>query len=199
MNIVHSYFHDFIALFFPELCSACGNSLLKNEEVICTACIYHLPYTNFHADADNKVVRQLSGRFPFAQANALLYFSKGGRVQSLIHELKYNNNPQTGYKLGQLYGNILLQHAGWTMPDMIVPVPLHKKKLRKRGYNQSEYIAAGLAASLKIPAETGLLLRHTETETQTRKSRYTRYENMKNAFTVKESAGLLMYSQYKGR
>jgi ComF family protein len=187
VNIVKSYLHDFLALFFPELCSACGHNLFKNEQVICTNCTYHLPYTNFHTDPQNKVVRQLWGRFEFIQANAFLHFSKGGKVQNLMHELKYNNNPQTGYRLGELYGNILVKHEAWIMPDIIVPVPLHKKKLKKRGYNQSEFIAAGLAASLKIPMETGLLFRQSETETQTRKSRYNRYENMRDAFAVNDA------------
>lgn len=130
------------------------------------------------------MVRQLWGRFQFLQANAFLHFSKGGKVQNLIHELKYNNSPETGYRLGELYGNALIKHEGWVMPELIVPVPLHKKKLKKRGYNQSEFIAAGLSASLKIPVETNLLSRRNETETQTRKSRYNRYENMKDAFAV---------------
>ncbi|HEY0668208.1 MAG TPA: ComF family protein [Sphingobacteriaceae bacterium] len=184
MNIIKNYLQDFLALFFPELCSACGQNLFKNEQVICTNCTFHLPYTNFHTDAENKVVRQLWGRFQFLQANAFLHFSKGGKVQNLIHELKYNNSPETGYRLGELYGNTLANHDGWVMPDLIVPVPLHKKKLKKRGYNQSEFIAAGLSASLKIPVETNLLSRRNETETQTRKSRYNRYENMKDAFAV---------------
>lgn len=185
-----SYFQDFLALFFPELCSACGKNLFKNEQVICIGCIYHLPYTHFHTDPENKVVKQLWGRFPFLQANALLYFAKGGKVQNLMHELKYNNNPETGFKLGEIYGNVLKGYEGWVMPDVIVPVPLHKKKLKKRGYNQSEYIAAGLAASLKIPMDNAQLFRQSETQTQTRKSRYNRYENMKDAFAVNDAPKL---------
>ena len=188
MNFVKSYLQDFVSLFFPELCSACGNNLFKNEQVICTSCTYHLPHTNFHTDPQNKVARQLWGRFEFIQANAFLYFSKGGKVQNLIHEMKYNNSPQTAFRLGELYGNALLTNKEWIMPDVIVPVPLHRRKLRKRGYNQSEYIAAGLSATLNIPQENGLLFRSAETETQTRKSRYNRYENMTDAFTVKDLA-----------
>lgn len=188
MNIVKSYLEDFLSLFFPDLCSACGRNLFKNEKVICTGCTYHLPYTGFHTDPENKVVRQLWGRFQFIQANAFLHFSKGGKVQSLMHELKYNNSPETGYRLGELYGNTLLTFEAWIMPDAIVPVPLHKRKLKKRGYNQSEHIAAGVASALNIPLETGLLVRQAETETQTRKSRYNRFENMKDAFAVKNAA-----------
>lgn len=185
MNLVKSYLQDFLALFFPELCSACGNSLVSNENAICTDCIYHLPYTHHHTDTGNKVARQLRGRFPFLQAHAFLQFTKGGKVQNLIHELKYNNNPRAGFRLGELYGNVLLNCEEWIMPDVIVPVPLHAKKLRRRGYNQSEYIASGLAASLNVPVENKLLLRKNQTATQTNKSRYGRYENIKDAFDVK--------------
>jgi ComF family protein len=190
VNLLISYFQDFVSLFFPELCPACGNNLMKSEKIICTGCIYDLPYTNFHTDPENKVVKQLRGRFPFLQAGAFLHFTKGGKVQNLMHELKYNNNPETGFRLGELYGLALMDYNGWIRPDLIIPVPLHKKKLKKRGYNQSEHIAAGLSSALNIPFESSLLYRQNDTETQTHKSRYNRYENMKEAFALKDSGHL---------
>lgn len=182
MNIARSYLQDFWGLFFPELCTACGKNLFKNEQIICTSCIYHLPYTNFHLDNENRVARQLWGRFQFVQAVSYLYFQKGGKVQSIMHQLKYNNSPQTGFRIGELYGYDLKRSASWQEPDLIIPVPLHSKKQKKRGYNQSEHIANGLASVLNIPVILNNLQRSADTSTQTRKSRFARYENLKQAF-----------------
>ncbi|MGB4773883.1 MAG: ComF family protein [Daejeonella sp.] len=185
MNAISGYLQDFLALFFPELCVACNKNLFKNEDIICTNCIYNLPYTNFHHDDENKVSRQLWGRFPFVQAGAFLYFKKGNKVQNIMHQLKYNNKPETGFKIGELYGLELKRSATWQIPDLIIPVPLHDKKLKKRTYNQSEYIARGMSSALDIPVSLHNLLRVSNTETQTKKSRFARYENLKDAFKIK--------------
>lgn len=184
MNQLSAYFLDFAALFFPELCSACGKNLFSNEKVICTSCIYHLPYTNFHLDKENRVARQLWGRFHFEQASAFLYFQKGNKVQNMMHQLKYNNSPETGFRLGQLYANELSNSKNWEVPDAIIPVPLHPAKKKKRSYNQSEHIANGMASVLEVPVYAANLLRGADTETQTKKSRFARYENMKEAFNI---------------
>jgi ComF family protein len=190
MNLLTSYFHDFIGLFFPELCAACGESLLKNEEVVCSSCIYYLPYTSHHLDPENRVARQLWGRFPFVQAGAYVYFQKGNKVQHLMHQLKYNHRPEAGFRMGKLYGLELVRSEGWALPDGIIPVPLHPAKQRKRGYNQSDHIARGLAEGLGIPVITDNLYRTHNTETQTKKARFERYENLQNAFRVRDAACL---------
>lgn len=190
MNLSGGYFQDFVGLFFPELCAACGKNLFKNEEVICTNCIYHLPYTHHHQDPDNRVARQLWGRFPFAQAGAFVYFQKGNKVQHLMHQLKYNNRPETGIRMGKLYGAELKRSSEYILPDAIVPVPLHPKKQKKRSYNQSECIAKGMAEMLNIPVSSNNLCRTENTETQTRKTRFARYENLKEAFLIRDPAVL---------
>ncbi|MBC7744915.1 MAG: ComF family protein [Flavobacterium sp.] len=186
MNPVSGYFYDFIGLFFPELCAACGKNLYKNEDIICTNCIYHLPYTMHHKDPENRVARQLWGRFPFKQAGSYVYFKKGNKVQHIMHQLKYNNRPETGTKMGKLYGSELEQSSVWTIPDVVIPVPLHPKKRKLRGYNQSECIAKGMSDALNIPVVLNNLCKATNTETQTLKSRFSRYENLKEAFFVRE-------------
>jgi ComF family protein len=187
---LRSYFQDFVGLFFPELCAACGRNLFKNEDLICTECIYHLPVTNHQLDADNQVARQLWGRIPFIHAGAFTYFRKGNKVQRLMYQLKYNNRPKVGTRLGKLYGAELKRAGGWSMPDAILPVPLHPAKRKKRGYNQSEYIAAGLSEALGIPVMSGQLCRAENTATQTRKGRWARYENLKAAFVVRDAGPL---------
>ena len=188
MKEILSYFKDLIALFFPELCTACGRSLYRNERIICTNCIYHLPITNFHNDPDNKMARQLWGRFPFVQAIAFLYFRKGNRIQNLMHQLKYKKSPETSSRLGELYAYELKRSITYKPADLIIPVPLHPAKFRKRGYNQSECIAKGLSSILSIPVSTANLVRLENTETQTKKSRYARYENLINAFHILDTS-----------
>ncbi len=184
MNVIYSYLEDFFSLFFPEICPACNETLVKNELVICTNCIYHLPYTNFHLESDNRVARQLWGRVPFINATAFLYFHKGSKVQNLLHELKYNNRTDVGLRLGEMCGHALMQSKQYTEIDLIIPVPLHEKRQRIRGYNQSDFFAKGLSMSLNIPMHDDVLKRAIQTETQTKKSRYSRYENIKNVFEV---------------
>ncbi len=189
MSINH-YLRDFLSLFFPELCAGCGTNLFKNEEVICTNCIYHLPVTNFHKDPLNKLARQLWGRFVFKHASSYVYFRKGGRVQNIMHQLKYNNRPEAGFRMGQLYAYVLESFCDWHKPDLIIPVPLHPEKLKKRGYNQSESISLGLSSVLHIPVMPDHLIRIENTETQTRRSRFGRYENLKEAFHCKDAMDL---------
>lgn len=190
MKIIHDYFNDLFCLFFPELCAACGRNLYRNEKIICTNCLYHLPLTNFHRDPENKMARQLWGRFPFEQAIAYVYFRKGNRVQNLMHQLKYNNRPEVGIKMGELYAWQLMRTQGWKKADLIIPIPLHPLKHKKRGYNQSEQISKGMSSVLNLPLSTQNLVRIENTETQTRKTRYARYENLKDAFMIKDASEL---------
>ncbi|WP_242695843.1 ComF family protein [Desertivirga brevis] len=136
---------------------------------------------------DNSLARQFWGRVPFTFCGAFLYFSKGSRVQSLLHQLKYNNRPEVGLKLGHLYGKQLSSALSSFLPDVIVPVPLHPKRQKKRGYNQSEYFARGLSETMHIPIDTSTLQRGAFTSSQTKKSRFLRYENMKDVFFLSKA------------
>ena len=189
MSVWSRYAEDLFSLFFPQLCCGCGKHLFSNESVICTDCVYNLPYTNFHEYADNPVAKQLWGRVPFVSAHAYLYFQKGSRVQSLMHQLKYNNKPEVAFKLGEMYGLKLKNLHLLQNTTAIVPVPLHPAKQKKRGYNQSEYFAQGLGQSLHIPVNRSLQ-RTVFTATQTKKSRFVRYENMKEVFSISDKKSL---------
>lgn len=191
MNRFLAYFNDLFCLFFPELCEACGWNLFRNEKIICTNCIYHLPRTNFHVDHQNKMARQLWGRFNFEQAIAFVYFQKGNRVQNLMHQLKYNKKPEVGIRLGELYAWQLIRSKGWKNVDLIIPIPLHPVRLKKRGYNQSEQISKGLASVLGLPISINHLVRTENTESQTKKSRFARYENLKDAFIINNTFELV--------
>ncbi|MGI4021732.1 MAG: ComF family protein [Janthinobacterium lividum] len=191
MNLQHTYLADFISLIFPELCQACAKSLYRNEEIICADCLYHLPFTDFHLNADNPVAQQFWGRAPVEAAFAMLYFSKGSRVQNLMHQLKYKNKPEVGTYLGNLAGKRLLKNSVFASADMIIPVPLHQQKLLKRGYNQSLSFAEGLSQQMLIPVASQNLIKTTNTESQTKKSRTSRYENLKEVFSVKNPQQLI--------
>jgi len=181
---------DFLSLFYPRICMACGNTLFKNEEVLCTFCLFHLPKTNFHLEKDNPVSMTFWGRVPVYSAAACYYFRKGGKVQHLLHQLKYNGQKEIGVYIGKRYGHDLKQSEFFKTVDCVLPVPLYWKKERQRGYNQSEMFASGLAEAMNIELNTNTLLRIKASETQTRKSRFGRWENVKEIFEVKNAEHL---------
>lgn len=182
--------YDFISLVFPRTCEACGNTLHKHEQYICNYCLVHLPRTDFHLHLENPVARLFWGRVRLRYATAMLYFHKGNRVQQLIHKLKYKGRQEIGVHLGRMYGQQLRQSPAFSTAEVVIPVPLHPAKQRKRGYNQSEAFARGLAQAMDIRLDTRSLIRKTATTTQTRKSRFLRWENVKEVFEVHPSESL---------
>jgi ComF family protein len=184
MNLRNSYLANFVNLLFPRLCQACRINLLSNETLICTHCIYNLPYTNFATQPDNIVAQQFWGKVSLQGAYALLYFEKGGHVQHLMHQFKYKNMPGIGNQLGLIAGEQLMQGSSIQFVDLIIPVPLHKSRLRERGYNQSTRFAQGLAQKLRVPVSEHNLVRKKKTATQTHKNRIDRFENMQQVFTL---------------
>ena len=181
---------DVVALLFPELCNACGTHLYYGEKEICIKCLRDLPFTDFHLHEENRVAKQLWGRLPDTNAMAMLYFRKGTKVQNLMHSLKYKGKTAVGVKLGNLLGEKLQLSKDYKDIDLIIPVPLHYSKERLRGYNQSKTIADGIAETLNKTVSIQHLIRSKSTETQTKKTRYTRYENMQSVFDVKHTEEL---------
>lgn len=190
MNLVYKYFKDFLSLVFPNLCCACGTSLVQYENLVCIKCLYQLPYTDYHLDKENKLAKQFWGKVQINSAAAFLLFTQKGRVQKLMHQLKYNNQPEIGVELGRLYGLELRKTEKYQKIDAIIPVPLHPKKQKKRGYNQSEQFAMGLAKSLNKPVDTQILKRIKFADSQTLMNRGKRYENMKTIFKAYERDSL---------
>lgn len=184
MKVKGNYLANFVSLLFPELCAACRASLMANEHLICMNCRYTLPFTNFHLQPDNIVARQFWGKIPIEGAYALYYFTKGGKVQNLMHQFKYRGMRQIGDLLGNIAGEQLIKNNSFNTVDIIIPVPLHKKRMRERGYNQSTCYAEGLAKKLNAVVEENNLVRTIATETQTHRSRFARFENMREVFTV---------------
>ena len=180
-----SLLEDFISLFFPRTCYVCGASLFKQELVVCTKCISHLPETNFHRHRDNPVSRVFWGRVPLQHAVSLYYYKKGGSVQQLIHQLKYKGHQEIGLFLGNYFGELLRKKEDFQEIQKIIPIPLHIKKLKKRGFNQAELFARGLAEAMNREVDVESVVRQIPTSTQTKKSRYKRWENVSDIFMVR--------------
>lgn len=177
-------------MLYIEHCAACGQRLYKQEEIICLFCQQELPITNYHNDVDNPLAKRFWGRVQLENAATYLNFTKGGRVQQLIHRLKYKNDTAVGSFLGAQYGNILRQSPHFADIDAVIPIPLHRRKLRKRGFNQSEIIAASLAQTLQKPMLSNVVQRNADTETQTRKGRAERWQNVSSVFAITDPSAL---------
>lgn len=177
-------FTDFISLFYPRYCFACDQGLAKGEETVCSACMLELPRTHYHIDPENALMNRLQGRIPLQFAAAFFLFRKRGKVQRLLHQLKYNNHPEIGETLGRVYGHDLREHYFDQKVDMIIPVPLHASRKRKRGYNQSAEFGKGLSKGLNKPCCEDVLVRITKTETQTKKGKLKRWQNVSEVFHV---------------
>ena len=141
---------NLLNLFFPKVCFACDALLADNELHVCTFCRHELPITNFGSDIDNPVVNRLYGRVNPTHATSLLWFNKKGKVQHLLHNLKYKGHEEVGVFVGKWLGEELKDSGNYDDIDVVVPVPMHKSKLRKRGYNQVDRFAQEIANTLGV-------------------------------------------------
>ena len=185
--------NDFIELFFPSLCATCGNRLNAGEKFLCFDCWQDLPVTNFHINSENKVAQLFWGRVQIEAATSYYSYKKGSRYQKLIHFIKYKGMKELGLDIGQRFGFVLKESEGFRDIDTIIPVPLHPKKLKSRGYNQSEWIAKGISKSMEVPVSTDNLHRKVFTSTQTRKNRFERWQNVEDIFGTKDP------TEFKGK
>ncbi|HZK69408.1 MAG TPA: ComF family protein [Paludibacter sp.] len=175
---------DFLNLMFPKLCIVCGENLQKQEQQLCISCLYSIPKTNYHLVSNNPIERRFWGKVPIQRGTAFFYFHKGSPFQKILHSLKYRNNQDIGELLGKYAAVELLDSVDFTSIDVIIPVPLHPKRYKSRGYNQSECIGKGLAKILEKPIDTTNLIRIRENTTQTKKTVYERYENTEGLFIL---------------
>lgn len=175
---------DFISLLFPRLCAGCGNHLVRNEKFLCLTCLYSIPVNNFHNEPDNPVAKLFWGRCIIEKAASFSEFTRDSRMRAVMHNLKYKGRSDIGPEIGRMYG-LILKSSGFTSDiDMIIAVPLHASRQRKRGYNQSQLIAAGIADTTGIPVRHDILVRLIKSKTQTRKSRFERWINVEGIFKV---------------
>jgi ComF family protein len=184
MSYLYDIWDDFISLLFPRLCYACGTHLLRNENLICTQCYISIPRTNYHLTENNPVEQLFWGRCQIEKAAAFSFYNKGSRIRRLIHNLKYKGVREIGDELGKIYGQSLKNSGFLSEIDVIIPVPLHPSKKRKRGFNQSEFISKGMSQTTGLPVDTETLKRIGKSDTQTKRSRYERWMNVEDIFEV---------------
>ena len=176
--------NNLLSLFYPRLCAACGDALQQNEQCICLDCMLHLPETQVHKEHFNPLRHLFDGRVPVEEVTALMSFKKANHVQKILHHLKYSGEKEIGKILGKYFGGQLITEERYQGIQYVLPVPLHPDKQRRRGYNQSEWIAMGLSEGMGIPCLTDVLVRTHYTDTQTRKNRFARWQNVKEVFQV---------------
>jgi ComF family protein len=184
-------FKALIDLIFPCTCVGCLQPLELNERHICTHCRFELPKTNAHLEPDIKLINKFVGKVALTHCLSYLKFVRGGKVQRIMHDIKYNGNEECGEMIGRWYGAELRESNFQHNFDLVIPVPLHKSRLESRGYNQADCIAKGLAESLGLAYNTTILKREKKTDTQIRKSRIERYRNMEDVFVVTNSTLLI--------
>ncbi len=187
--MMKKWIESYTELFFPHLCVTCSRKLFADEKYICLNCRQDLPRTNFHNEPGNKVAQLFWGRVELENATAWLFFRKGSHYQRLVHCLKYKGLKELGYEMGFQFGNEIRDSA-FKEIDIVIPVPLHAKKEKKRGYNQSDWIARGISGALGKPLSTDNLTRAIFTPTQTRKNRFERWQNVDGIFEVLRPADI---------
>jgi len=180
------FWFDFVDLIFPRNCEACERSLLGNEATICTSCRIALPRIEKNSIHYEGVKYRFVNYPQVLSTYSFLLFTKKGKVQKLLHALKYKGNKEVGVLLGFMLGQEMLIEKLLPEAELIVSVPLHKKKMKIRGYNQSDLLAAGFSNATGIPWSGTALIRNRFTETQTGKTKKERHENVEGVFEVKE-------------
>jgi len=184
MNRLTQNIDNLLGLFFPELCVTCETRLISQEKFLCINCWHDMPVTNFHLLKDNKVAQLFWGRANIEFATSYFSYKKGSRYQQLIHYIKYKGLKELGFETGRRFGLILLDTEIMKSVDLIVPVPLHPKKERKRGFNQSYWIAKGIENATDKPLISDNLFRKVFSSTQTKKNRFERWKNVEDIFGV---------------
>lgn len=189
--LIKDWLGSFLTLLFPRCCVVCGGPLAKGEECICTMCNIDLPRTNYHLQKDNPVERLFWGKIPLERATSFFFYRKGSDFRQILHQLKYGGQKSIGAIMGRYMAAELMESGFFEGIDMIVPVPLHKKKEQIRGYNQSEWIARGIVAVTGLPVNKEFVIRRKNTETQTHKSVFQRWENVEGTFELHHPESLV--------
>jgi ComF family protein len=184
MPVFHQYAENFLRLFYPLLCKACGDEVHSTDTHLCWRCIEELPLTHFEPHIENPVKHIFTGRLRLQQACSHLYFSKASIAQAIIHRFKYKGEKKLGVYMGQMMGRAMAMYPHHQHYDAIIPLPLNPKKQLQRGYNQTELLAQGIGEILSVPIITTAVVRTRYTSTQTKKTRIQRWMNVEHVFGI---------------
>lgn len=179
---------DLLYIFYPNICANCNEQLLQKEKVLCTHCRHDLPFTNFLSYTNNKVCNLFYGKITIEKAYSLFFFRKEGITKNLIHNLKYKGNEEVGVFFGNWLGELLAANKEFSTVDYIVPVPIHIKRKKTRGYNQVTKFGNCLSKHLNIPFIETILKRQSSAKTQTLKSRFERFNDLETKFLLTDTA-----------
>jgi ComF family protein len=186
MNAAKNLIHSFSHLFFPHICSGCGSDLINEAQLICLQCSEQLAVTHFADHQNNPVEKIFRGRVAITNAMGLLYFTKDSVLQNLLHEFKYRGKKEIGFYLGKMVGNALIQSKFYNNTGALIPLPLFASKEKIRGYNQATVLCEGISAIMNVPVLKNTIIRTSATETQTRKNRIERWQNIEGKFELKD-------------
>lgn len=185
MSILNDLIQDLGALFFPPRCPVCQGELKAGSRTICARCLAEAPLTRFWLAPDNPLARSFWGLLPIEQASALLFFSPHSGWRQLIHDFKYHHQWRLALEMGRWYGTELAESDLFFAVDVVIPIPLHWKKRLLRGYNQSEYLARGIAEKLGVECDFRSVRRHRNNPSQAQRSHEERWENVEGIFSVR--------------
>jgi ComF family protein len=174
-------------LLFPHICAGCGNDVLPEETSLCLRCIDAMPETGFASHPENTVEKIFWGRLPLVSATGQFFFTKESLMQRLMHQFKYKANSDLGFQLGSIMGHQLKSSSRFDSVDALIPLPLFKEKEKRRGYNQAAVLCDGMAESMQLPVLDKAVLRPQHTDTQTKKGRIERWENMEGKFILADA------------
>lgn len=184
------FLKDIFNIFFPNYCLACDTTLQRFESFMCTHCRHDLALTYFTNETNNKLERSFYGRIKINEATALFYYEKHHKAQELIHLLKYKNQQQIGVFLGNWMAKEILNSNRFKTIDCIVPVPLHPKKIQRRGFNQLDKFGKRLSHHLKVPYINKVLIKKYSSHSQTQKGRFARLKNTQEIFSLQQEQQL---------
>lgn len=191
MSYTSTFFKNIVHLLYPGICAGCGSDLLSGNNLICAECMNEMPLTGFYMHQSNPVEKIFRGRIPVVTASAYAYFSKDSVVQNLLHSLKYASNKEAGIYMGRMIGR-QLKLCEWNNDlHALIPLPLHSRKQKKRGYNQAEMICEGMSSEMNVPVLNDVIARRKNTETQTHKTRMERWNNIESKFELKKATGIM--------
>ena len=186
-----NYAYEIFRLFYPERCAACGRSLPEGARLLCPRCRWDMPLTGYSAEHDNPVARKFWGLVPVQEACSMIFFTQGNAYRSMIHGFKYRGQWRTALRLGRWFGTELRESGLYGDVDVVVPVPLHYRRLLSRGYNQAEYFGRGIAEALGVPLDARSVVRSGYNRSQARTAdRSERWDNVKGIFSVRRPASL---------
>lgn len=182
LNNIQDRFHDVFELFYPHVCPICGARIEGREQTVCTACSADAPLTGFELLADNPVSRRVWNLIPADNASAMLYYIHEGKWTRMVSEFKFGGQWRFALSMGKMWGATLARSPLYAAIDTVIPIPLHPLRALSRGYNQSEYLAQGVASALNADLITDAVVRKRHNRSQRTVSKSARWNNAESIF-----------------